>query len=69
MQNHLLQRGGRASSDAAQDTVGLLGCKCTLSSHVQLFIHHHSQVLLARAALSLFIPQSVQIPGVAPTHM
>jgi len=37
-QNHLPRPAGHASLDAAQDTVGLLGCKLTLMlAHVQLF--------------------------------
>ena len=39
---------------AAQDTVGILGCKSTLSVHVQLSIRQDSQVLLYRAALNEF---------------
>ena len=39
--------------------IGFLGCKCTLPAHVQLFIHQYPQVLLCRAALNQFIPQSV----------
>ncbi|KAK4832883.1 hypothetical protein QYF61_026433 [Mycteria americana] len=49
--------------------VGLLGCKYTLSAHVQLFIHQYPQVLLCRAALNPFIPQPVLILGVAVTHV
>ncbi|KAK4831029.1 LOW QUALITY PROTEIN: hypothetical protein QYF61_014917 [Mycteria americana] len=67
-QNHLPQPAGYAAFDAAQDTVGFLGCECTLSAHVQLFIHQYPQVLLHRAALNPFIPQPVLIPGVAPTQ-
>ena len=46
-----------------------MGCKCTLPAHVQLFIHQYPQVLLHRAALSLFIPQPVLIVGVALTQV
>ena len=35
--NHLLRPAGHPS-DAAQDTFGLMGCKCTLLAHVKLFI-------------------------------
>jgi len=49
--------------------VGLLGCDCMLVAHVQLFIPQYTQVLLLRAALNPFIPQSVLILGVAPTQM
>ncbi|KAK4830027.1 LOW QUALITY PROTEIN: hypothetical protein QYF61_008365 [Mycteria americana] len=55
-------------SHQTQDTVGFLGCKCTLLAHVQLFIHQYPQVLLRRAALNPFIPQPVLIPTVAPTQ-
>ncbi|KAK4826482.1 hypothetical protein QYF61_009478 [Mycteria americana] len=44
-QNHLPQPAGHASFDAAQDIVGCLGCECTLSAHVQLFIHQYPQSL------------------------
>jgi len=39
-QNHLPLPAGHAFLDAAQDTVGLLGCKCTLRGHVEL----HTQI-------------------------
>jgi len=68
-QNHLSRPAGHAAFDAAQDTVGPLGCKCTLPAHVQLFIHQYPQVLLGRAALNPFIPQPVLIPGVALTQV
>ncbi|KAK4824943.1 hypothetical protein QYF61_021631, partial [Mycteria americana] len=68
-QNHLPRPAGHASFDAAQDAVGLLGCKHTLLSHVQLFIHQYPQALLFRAALSPFIPQPVLILGVALTQV
>jgi len=55
--------------DAAQNTIGLLGCECTLVAHVQLFIHQYPQVLLGRAALNPFIPQSELIAGFAPIHV
>jgi len=37
-QNHLPQPAAHASLDAAQDTVGLLGCKHTLPAHVEFLI-------------------------------
>jgi len=62
-----LSRGGQPppspcyhpSFDAAQDTVGLLGCTQTVLAHIQLFIHQNSQVFLCRAVLSEFFSQSV----------
>ncbi|KAK4807049.1 hypothetical protein QYF61_018390 [Mycteria americana] len=51
-----------------QDAVGFLGCKHTLTAHVQLFIYQYPQVLLHRAALNPFIPQPVLILGIAPTQ-
>ncbi|KAJ7426861.1 hypothetical protein WISP_11805 [Willisornis vidua] len=59
-QNHLLQPADHTAFDAAQDV---------LPAHVQPLIHHHSQVLLGRAALNLFIPWPVLIPGIALIHM
>ncbi|KAK4828850.1 LOW QUALITY PROTEIN: hypothetical protein QYF61_000907 [Mycteria americana] len=58
-QNHLPRPAGHAAFDAAQDTVGLLGCERTLSAHVQLFVHLYPQVLFRRAALDHIIPQPV----------
>jgi len=55
-QNALPGPAGHTTFDAAQDTVGLLGCKCTLSAHVQLFIHQYPQVLVSRAVLHAFFP-------------
>lgn len=42
--------------------INFLGCKCT----VQLFIHHHPQLSLGRAALDPFILQPVLIPRIPP---
>ena len=38
-QNHLPQLAGQASLDATQDTVDLLGCKCTVPAHIEFFIN------------------------------
>ncbi|NWH91453.1 AAPK1 kinase, partial [Aegithalos caudatus] len=45
---------GHAPLDAAQDSNGFLGCKCSLPTHGEFFITHHPQVLLCRAALNHF---------------
>ncbi|KAK4820817.1 hypothetical protein QYF61_007211 [Mycteria americana] len=58
-QNHLPRPAGHASVDAAQDSVGLLGCERTLLAHVQLFVHQYPQGLFRRAALDYIIPQPV----------
>ena len=42
-ENPLPLPAGHPSVDAAQDTVGLLGCKSTLLIHVQLFIRPNFQ--------------------------
>jgi len=68
-QNHLPQRAGHAAFDAAQDTVGLLGCESTRSAQVQLLIHQYPKLLLSRSALNPFIAQYVLIPGVASTQV
>ncbi|KAK4832535.1 hypothetical protein QYF61_023867 [Mycteria americana] len=52
-----------------KDTIGFLGCKCTLLAHVQFFIHQYPQGLLPRAALNPFIPHSVLILGIALTQV
>lgn len=51
---HVPRPPGHPSLDTAQDTGGLLGYKCTLLAHVQLFTHHNPQVLLWRAVLKEF---------------
>ncbi|KAK4823457.1 hypothetical protein QYF61_002293 [Mycteria americana] len=68
-QNHLPQPAGHASFDAAQDTVGFLGCKRTLPGHVELLINQHPEVLLLRATLNPFSAQPVFVLGIAPTHV
>lgn len=55
--------------DAAQDTIGLLGCRRTLLAHVQSFTHQYPQVLFRRGTLNPFIPQPVLISGAAPTQV
>jgi len=64
-QKPLPRPAGHTSLDAAQGTVGLLGCESTLPGHVKLFIHQYPQVLLLRVALNPFIHQPALIPGVA----
>ncbi|KAK4824308.1 hypothetical protein QYF61_013053 [Mycteria americana] len=68
-QNPLPRPAGHASFDAAQDMVGLLGCKCTLLTHVQLFVHQYPQVLFRRAGLDHIILQPVLKPRIAPTQV
>ncbi|KAK4821646.1 hypothetical protein QYF61_026507 [Mycteria americana] len=68
-QNHLPRPAGHASFDAAQDTVGRLGCECALLAHVQLFVHQYPQVLFYRTALDHIIPQSLLKPRIAPTQV
>lgn len=64
-QNHLLRPAGHAPLDSTQDTIGLLGYKCTLLAHVKSFISWHPQVLIFRTALKLFSAQSVSVLGIA----
>jgi len=45
--------------NAAQNTVGLSGCKSTLLAHAQLLIHQDPQVFLRRAALKKIFSQFV----------
>jgi len=49
---HLPLPAGHPSLDAAQDTAGLLDCKCTLLAPVDFLIHRNPQALLLRNALS-----------------
>lgn len=58
---------GHSSVDAAQDTVGLLGCKSTLLVHVQLFVHRVPRVLLHRVAVSEFFSPSVFLSKIVLT--
>ena len=44
-----------------QDTVGFLGCKGTLLSHVQLAVHQYSQVIFCRAMFNPYILQLVLV--------
>ena len=48
-----------AAGDAAQGTVGLWSCKCTLPGYVELLVNQHPEVLLLRAALHPFSTQPV----------
>jgi len=68
-QNHLLRPAEHTAFDAAQETVGLLGCKLTLPGHVELLINQQPQVLLLRATLNPFSAQSVFVLGIALTHV
>ncbi|KAK4825708.1 hypothetical protein QYF61_002067 [Mycteria americana] len=68
-QNHLPRPAGHTSFDAAQDTVGFLGCKRQLPAHGELLINQHPRVLLLRAALSPFSIQPVFVLGIALTHV
>ncbi|KAK4829553.1 hypothetical protein QYF61_005222 [Mycteria americana] len=69
-QNHLPPPAGHAAFDAAQDTVGLLGCKHTLSVHVQLFIHQYPQpVLKPRIALTQVQDPAVGLVEPHEVHM
>lgn len=54
---------------AAWDVVCFLDFTCTFLTHIQFSIHKYPQVLLPRAALSLFILQSLWMWGVASTQM
>lgn len=66
--NHLLVATGHSFFDAAQNTVGLQDCKCTLLTPVQLFIHWNPQILLSGTVLGEF-SQPVHIPRIAPTQV
>ncbi|KAK4824839.1 hypothetical protein QYF61_020212 [Mycteria americana] len=59
-QDHLPQPAGHASFEAAQDTVGFLGCKRTLPARVQLCIHQYLKsfstgLLSIHSLLSLYL--------------
>jgi len=66
-QNPLTRPAGQNAFDAAQDTVGLGGCECTLPGHVKLLVNQHPEVLLLRVALYPFSTQPVFVLGIAST--
>lgn len=66
--NHLPWPVAYTGFDAAQDSVGFLGCQSTLPGHVGLLISQDPQSLLLRATLSLFSTQPVFMPGFALTE-
>jgi len=68
-QNHLPRPPGHASLDAAQDMVGLLGCKHTLMGHLELLIDKHHQIVLLGAAFNPFSTQPVFVLGIALTRV
>ena len=68
-QDHLPRTVCHASLDAAQDSVGLLGCERKLPGHVELLVNQHPKVLLLRAALTSFSTQPVFVLGIALTHV
>lgn len=65
---HLPCPADHTALDAAEDKVGIWGCKDTLG-HVELLIKQHSQVLLLSVALNPFSIQSVFVLGTAPTQV
>jgi len=62
--NPLPLLSAHSSFDAAQDAVGLLGCKCALLAHVKLFVQQDPQDLFCRANLYEFISPSSYISGI-----
>jgi len=55
--------------DAAQDTVGFVGCEGTLLAHVRLAIHQYTEFLFGRAVLYPYASHLVLSVGVATTPM
>jgi len=55
---------GPPSLDAAQDTLGFLGCKRTLLAHIELLVHQNPQVL-CRAELREFFSWSALVSSKA----
>lgn len=68
-QEHLPHPLGHTSFEAAQDSVGFLGCEVTLLAHVQLTMHQYPQALIGRAVLHPYISQLAMIVGVARTQV
>ena len=67
-QNHLPWPASHTSLDATQAIVGLLGCKRTLTAHVELLINQRPQILL-RPVLKLFSAKTVSVLGIALTQV
>lgn len=68
-ENHLPVPAGQGSFYTTQATIDFLGCKCRLPACIQFYIHQYFQVAFCRAALNLFIPQSVLLWSFSLTHM
>jgi len=66
--DHLSLPAGQPSLHAAQDTVGLLGCKHIPLTHTKLFINWNSQILLCRTAVEKFFSQPLYISVIALTQ-
>jgi len=49
--------------------VGFPGYKYTILARFQLLIHQYPQILVGRAALNPFIPQTLLIVGATPAQM
>lgn len=64
VQDHLSWPAGHVSVYAAKDTIGFLGCECTLLAHGRFFIHQHPQAIFQTAAQNPFIPQNISVLGV-----
>ena len=58
---------GHSSFDAAQDTVGFLGCEGMLRAHIQFAIHQYPHVLSRKAVFKPFISQLVLLVNVSTT--
>jgi len=67
--NHLSLSAGHPFFDAAQGTVGFLGCRHTLLALVQLSVHQDSPAFFHRAVLNKFFFHSICIFGIAPTQV
>jgi len=68
-QNPLPRPAGHAAGDAAQGTVGLLGCEHTLLGRVELLMNQQPQVLLGRGTLGPLSAYPVFMLGISLTHV
>lgn len=57
------------SFDPDQDESGPVGCKHTLSSHVELPHPQTPHIFLLRVSVNSFFTQTVLVLGIALTHM
>ena len=67
-EDHFPGPAGYAFANTAQDAVGLLCCKDTLPTHVQLVVQQDTRDLFCRAASCTVSPETVRLHGMIPSQ-